>query len=379
MKVVLSLSIVALVATGCAVSKSTEYTSAQARSPSAALEVPPELTNPTLDDRFAIPDPKAATTFSSYNRDRNAAPATANLGILPVAENARLVRAGGQRWLVVKATPEQLWPVIKTFWLETGFLIRRESPELGIMDTDWAENRTKIPEDVVRRTVGRVFDQLWSTSERDRFHTRLEKGTEPGTTEVYVSHYGMEEVFTSSAQEKTMWQRRASDPELEAEMLGRILVKLGFDEKKVMTAGADGKPAPAPEAPRNAVLQNNGAGPLLVNDGFDRAWRRVGLALDRVGFTVEDRDRSKGLFYVRYVDPEVDLKDTKRKSTGESWLDKLKFWNTGSSKFQQPQYRIQVAEGPSSQSTVQVQDMQGATEASSTGKKILGLLYDQLK
>jgi len=130
--------------------------------------------------------------------------------------------------------------------------------------------------------------------------------------------------------------------------------------------------APAGES-RNAVLENNGTGPLLVNDGFDRAWRRVGLALDRVGFTVEDRDRSKGLFYVRYIDPEADVGQK-----AASWTEKLQFWKS-SPKSAAPQYRIHVADAGASMSQVEVQDSKGTKEASSTGKKILTLLYDQLK
>ncbi|QJR14384.1 outer membrane protein assembly factor BamC [Usitatibacter palustris] len=381
MKPVFPFIVLAALVAGCgSVTKSTEYTSAAARSPQAALEVPPELTNPTIDDRFAIPDPKTQTTFSTYSRDRGTAPATAALGVLPAPTNARMERAGAQRWIVVKATPDQLWPILRTFWIETGFVMRRESPELGIMDTDWAENRNKIPEDIIRRTIGRAIDGLYSTHQRDRFRTRLERGAEAGTTEIYIAHYGADEVWTSTSQEKTAWQPRPSDPELEAEMLGRILVKLGYDDKTVLAMApkaADGKPgAPAtPAAPvGNAVLQNNGAGPLVMNDSFDRAWRRVGLALDRVGFTVEDRDRTKGVFFVRYVDPEVDLKDTSKLT----WAERLAFWKP-TPKAAQPQYRIFVADAGTSGSKVEVQNMQGAVEATSTGKKILGLLYDQLK
>jgi outer membrane protein assembly factor BamC len=248
------------------------------------------------------------------------------------------------------------------------------------METDWAENAAKIPEDFIRRSVGRAVGQLYSTGERDKFRTRLEKGSEPGTTEVFVSHRGVEEVFSSSSQDATIWQPRPADRELEAEMLSRLLVKLGFEEKKAAEAAA-AKAAPArvagaaPAAPiGNAVLQNAGAGPLTVNDGFDRAWRRVGLALDRVGFTVEDRDRSKGVFYVRYVDPEVDLKDTSK----QSWTDKLKFWKPAP-KAGQPQYRIAVTDAGSSMSQVEVLNAEGNKESSPTGKKILALLYDQLK
>jgi outer membrane protein assembly factor BamC len=368
--------------------KSVDYRSSAPRQTQQALEVPPELTNPAVDDRYAIPDPKAQTTYSAYSRDKGVSPSAAAAGVLPKVDGVRLERAGDQRWLVVKAPPDKVWPIAREFWMDMGFSLRRESPEVGIMETDWAENRAKLPQDIVRDTIGKVLDGLWSTSERDKFRTRLEAGTESGTTEIYVSHRGLEEVYTSRSQEQTVWQPRAADRELEAEMLGRMMVKFGAEEKKVAestaratptaasaaaAAGGGTKPA-APVAIGNAVLQNAGAGPLVVNDGFDRAWRRVGLALDRVGFTVEDRDRSKGTFFVRYVDPEVDLKDTSKLS----WAERLQFWKPAP-KASQPQYRISVSDAGGSLSQVEVLNAQGEKESSSTGKKILALLYDQLK
>ena len=384
MKHALHLSLAAaLVLAGCTATgtKSIEYRSANAKSNSQPLEVPPELTTPSVDDRFVIPDPKAQTTFSTYSRERGTGPVTPTAtGVLPGVDGARIERFGDQRWLVVKAPPEKVWPVVKDFWIEKGFVLKRESPEVGIMETDWAEDRAKIPQDLIRRTVGRVLDGIFSTSERDKFRTRLEKGAEPGTTEIYVSHRGMEEVYTNSNQDRTAWQPRASNRELEAEMLGMILVKFGYDDKKVVAAAGlnpTAKPAATGAAsvePRNAVLSNNGAGPLVVNDGFDRAWRRVGLALDRVGFTVEDRDRSKGIFFVRYIDPEVDLKAGEK----QGFLDKLAFWKSAP-KGPQPQFRIHVADAGANMSQVEVQNSTGTAEASPTGKKILALLFDQLK
>jgi outer membrane protein assembly factor BamC len=370
-----------LLAAGCSTSgtKSTEYRSATAKPNNQPLEVPPELTNPSIDDRFVIPDPKAQTTFSTYSRERSGAPGVAAAtGVLPPVDGARIERAADQRWLVLRAPPDKVWPVVRDFWIEMGFTLRRESPEVGIMETDWAENRAKIPQDMIRNTIGRVFDGLYSTGERDKFRTRLEKGADGNTTEIYVSHRGMEEVYTNTQQDRTVWQPRAADRELEAEMLGRILVKFGYDDKKVVAAAGlnPAKPAASAAAPelRNAVLQNNGSGPLVVNDGFDRAWRRVGLALDRVGFTVEDRDRSKGVFFVRYIDPEVDLKTADK----QGFLDKLAFWKPNP-KGPQPQYRIHVADAGANMSNVEVQNATGTPEASTTGKKILTLLFEQLK
>ena len=368
--------------------KSTEYKGATARA-EKPLEVPPELSAPTMDDRYAVPDPRATTTYSAYEKQNASAAhgtaATAGTpAVLPKVEGVRMERAGDQRWLVVKGTPEQVWPVIREFWIEAGYPLVREEPQLGIMETDWVEDRAKVPQDILRRTLGRVMPGLWSTPRRDKYRTRLERGEQPGTTEIYVSDRAVEEVYTNSQQDRTMWQPLPADRELEAEMLNRIMESLGVDRSTQVASGKAQAPTPgvratAPvaatpvAAPANAVLENGGAGPLVVNDGFDRAWRRVGLALDRVGFTVEDRDRSKGLFYVRYIDP-----DAENPADKEGFIDKLKFWKPAP-KSAQPQYRIQVSDAGASASQVLVQDSKGAPEQSKTGRKILALLYDQLK
>jgi outer membrane protein assembly factor BamC len=350
--------------------KSLEYKTAKS-SAAPALEVPPELTNPTIDERFVVPNPKAQT-YSTYSRDRNAAPASGTT-VLPKVNVAKLERSGDQRWLVVSISPDQLWPLMREFWVENGFVLKRDSPETGIMETDWAENRAKIPMDQpsIRGMISKVLPDMYSTSQRDKFRTRLEKSATPNVTEIYITHRGVEEVFSNPDKLSTVWQPRQIDIELEAEFLNRLLVKLGVEEQRLATAPA-GAAAPAP---RNAVLENNGAGPLVVNDGFDRAWRRVGLALDRVGFTVEDRDRTKGVFFVRYADPDVDAATGDKKG----FLDKLAFWKSEPKLDKTPQFRIRVSDAGASMSQVEVQNATGTADTSETGKRILGLLFDQLK
>ena len=381
----IALAAMLFVATGCSLFRKDDYKASQAKA-AQPLEVPPELTSPTMDDRYSIPDPKASTSYSTYSQQPavTGAPvpaAAAAAPVLPKFDTVKLDRYGDQRWLVVKGEPEKIWPVVREFWIDSGYKLYRESPEVGLMETDWYEDRAKIPQDIVRRTIGRVLDGMYSYPRRDKFRTRLEKGVEPGTTEIFVSNRNVEEVLRGpEGGDSTKWVSHPADRELEAEMLSRIMVKLGGGDTKVTTASAPlpGRrgAVPAPAEARNAVLENSGAGPLVVNDGFDRAWRRVGLALDRVGFTVEDRDRSKGLFFVRYIDPEADRQATK---TDESWTDKLKFWQSSPKSDNKPQYRIHVADAGASMSQVQVQNSSGAPESSSTGKKILSLLYDQLK
>ncbi len=363
-------SILALLLAGCGLtgSKNADYRSQGGKIPS--LEVPPDLTSPVADDRFVIPDPKA-TTYSTYNRERSNVPVTGNV-VLPKIESARIERAGEQRWLVVKATPDQAWSIIKEFWTESGFVLKRESPDAGIMETDWAENRSKIPQDLLRRTVGRLVDGLYESGLRDKFRTRLEPGVEAGTTDVYISHRGVEEVYANVDKIGTAWQPRASDKELEAEMLARLMVKFGFaagPDKASAIAGATTAPANVARASYDKIK----GGSLKVNEPFDRAWRRVGLALDRVGFTVEDRDRSKGLFFVRYIDPDVEAKSDQ----GKGFLDKLAFWRKDDP-LSKPQYRVYVAE-VAGISDVEVQSADGKADNSATAKRILGLLLEQLR
>ena len=353
--------------------KKIDYKSA-GRLPS--LEVPPDLTRPTADDRYTVPSAsKGSATYSTYTIDREwraqgGTPAVS--GVLPEQSGARVERAGTQRWLVVKGDPAQVWPVVKDFWQEVGFIVNVEAPEAGVMETDWNENRAKVPDlGLIRGLLAKALDSVYSTSERDKFRTRLERGTQPATTEIYISHRGMEEVYITQGKDQTRWQPRRPDPDLEAEMLRRLMVRFGVQETRAKQQIA------AAEAPR-ASMASQSAGILTVNEQFDRAWRRVGLALDRVGFTVEDRDRAKGIYFVRYIDPETDVKTTKDEPgvIGRT-LGALKFWGNAPAK-KNEQYQIAVRDMNAS-AQVNVLTKDGKQEQSATANRILNLLFEQLR
>jgi outer membrane protein assembly factor BamC len=352
-------------------SKKIDYKSA-GKAPT--LEVPPDLIAPSRDDRFAVPDVggKGSATFSSYSAERSPqARSQQPIEVLPLVDKSRIERSGNQRWLVVAGSPDKIWGSVKDFWQESGFLIKTEWPEAGVMETDWAEDRAKIPLDGIRNLLGRAIDSVYSTAERDKFRTRLEPGSEAGTTDIFISHRGMYEIYVTEGKEQTRWQPREADSGLEAEMLRRLMVRFGSDEKRAATALA----AAQEKQPEKAKLSRSaeGVGTLELQESFDRAWRRVGLALDRVGFTVEDRDRSKGLYFVRYVDPES---DSKKKDEGI--LSKMAFWKTSPSANSQIQYRVFVSDS-GKVSTIHVLSREGGVDQSDTAKKILTLLYDQLK
>jgi outer membrane protein assembly factor BamC len=338
----------------------------------ASLDVPPDLTQLQKDNRYAVPDGRGVATASGLQQQKGAAPAVASGDAIGVAGNAavRVERNGNQRWLVVKQTPEQLWPQLKEFWHDSGFTIDTESATTGVMETNWAENRSKIPQDVIRRTLGKVFDSAYSTGERDRFRTRLERGAD-GSTEIYISHRGAEEVLTGPQKEIIQWTVRPNDPGLEAQFLAKLMARLtGAPDVKT----AETVVASAPVQPLHAKLVGTGAASYVeVDEGFDRAWRRVGLALDRVGFTVEDRDRVNGVYFVRYVDPDAEG------STG--FLKKLFTFGAAADKEKEAQrYRVTVkAAAGANVSQVAVQTNDGKADTGTVGTKILKLLGDELK
>jgi outer membrane protein assembly factor BamC len=342
------------------------------------LEVPPDLTTPARDNRYIVPDTgKSTATLSGYQADRaqqsKTGPTTA--GVLPDVEKMRVDRSGNQRWLVVAEPPEKLWPLVRDFWQENGFLINVNVPEAGVMETDWAENRAKIPGDWLRNTLGKLIDQIYSTAERDKFRTRLERNDENGS-EIYISHRGMVEVQTEGPRREggdTRWQPRPPDPELEAEFLRRLMVRLGTQEEKAKQLVATSTQPNARAAIQPGI---GGVEQLEVYEPFDRAWRRVGLSLDRVGFTVEDRDRQKGQYFVRYAD--TDAVDMAKKDAEKGFLSRLAFWQSNDKGVKAEQYRIHIRQF-AGKSVVQVLTKDGVQANTQTTRRIIALLYEQLK
>jgi outer membrane protein assembly factor BamC len=336
------------------------------------LDVPPDLTQLEKDNRYAIPDARGTASASTYKLPQQDGVAVVQPGqaVGPVSTEAmRVERAGNQRWLVVNQAPEQLWPQLKQFWADNGFALASESASTGTMETEWAENRSKIPQDIIRRSIGKVFDGLYGTGERDKFRTRLER-TPTGGTEIYISHRGAQEVLVGAQKETTTWTVRPNDPGLEAIFLSKLMAKLsGVPDTKPAEAAATVAVANAVVAPQHAKLVGT---TIELDEGFDRAWRRVGLALDRVGFTVEDRDRVQGVYFVRYVDPDL--------ASTDGFLAKLFSFGSEDKAKEAQRYRVTVKTAPNaSVSVVSVQTNDGKAETTPTGAKILKLLNDELK
>ncbi|NOS98497.1 MAG: outer membrane protein assembly factor BamC [Methylotenera sp.] len=379
---------------------------------SKPLEVPPDLTQSPVSDAYSIP---GSTNYSSYSQAQEGQEVGVEK-VLATPEGVRLEKAGGQRWLVVNAPAEKVWPVIREFWADQGFAVRSENALLGVMETEWIDAET-----IKKDTSGNIgdkfdkwLDKLSGFVDKKKFKTRLDRGNEPNTTEIYMTHRsvagapddGKARVQTQLGEIDTGYRADAKkapvadarDAELDDELLRRLMVKLGVEEQKSKSIIANAVVAKRAEV----VKEADGSATLLLNDPFDRAWRRVGLALDRIGFVIEDKDRSTGVFFVRYAD--VDIDDTPQKKKGlleslkfwgnddkkeaeaspkeeKSMVEKLKFWGTDDKQKTNPekQYRIKVADGAKEDATVTVVDKEGARVKTTTANRIVALMYEQLK
>ncbi len=339
------------------------------------LEVPPDLTSSRIDNRIPGLEGGGSASYSDYARARQGGVGSsisrASRQVLPKRPDIRVMRDGRDRWLVVKGSPQQVWDRVVDFWQENGILLDEVDPQAGVMQTDWIENRADIANDPITDFVRKAFDGLYGASTRDRFRVRIEEGEEPGTTEIYLTHFGMEQDFATSGgtneEEQIYWKTRPRDPGLEAAMLRKLMAYLGYSEDEAKAKLAKAK---AFQGIRSRMDKGKERLGLIVQAPFRRAWRAVGLALDRVGFVVEDRNRSTGTYYVRYRDPTAG-------SRQGGWLSKLAFWRSDKPAEEEKLYLVRV-ESEGERSRVTVHDEKERLLTDETAERILTLVQERL-
>ncbi|MEO5342045.1 MAG: outer membrane protein assembly factor BamC [Gammaproteobacteria bacterium SHHR-1] len=341
------------------------------------LEVPPDLTRDRIDNALVVPDIGASgsATFSEYSSERHSGsrPTGTATGVLTKVEAIDLQRNGDKRWLVIKAPPAQVWSSLIAFWQENGVLLLEQDPEVGLMRTSWLENRADIKSDFITDAIRGVFDGLYSADTRDQFRVRLEEGPD-NSTELYLTHRGMQEKIMAGSNnqgEQSVWVPRPTDHGLEAVMLRRIMIYLGVNEKRA-TAEVQKKGSQGAARSRSQLLRNSNEVALRIDEDLERSWRLTGVALDRVGFAVEDRDRNQGVYFVRYNDPYADQEKK------EGLLSKLAFWSDDSQLNKTSQYQVRLS--PRNPGTeVSVHSEQGQRDNSATAVRILTLLHEQIR
>ena len=332
------------------------------------LEIPPDLTKLQENDRYKVPRAGGVALSNYASQATNAQNSSTALN---VQTTMHIERSGSRRWLVVEQAPQALWTKVNTFWQDAGFNIAKNNPEIGILETDWAENRAKLPQDFIRESLGKVFDSLYSTGERDKFRTRVELRPD-GATDIYITHRGMEEVLTGSSKETSRWMPRDNDPELEAEFLARLMVYLGMQEQQARAQVQQASDTQAAKPVKADVhLEKSPQLQIVAAYPFAEGWRQVGVALDRSGFTVDDRNREQGRYFIRYASAE----ETQQNS---GFFDRI-FSGKAEDTSKVPRYQILVRANGDQGSVISVANLQGAPDNSATANKMLEVLLEQLR
>jgi outer membrane protein assembly factor BamC len=380
------------------------------------LEVPPDLSQLPKDERFALPSangaksaaaatatpaatvavvPAGAATAANAGTAPVIDPAAAaqltpaGLSVAPAATNAHIERDGNFRWLAVDASPELVYTTLKSLWINLGYKIDVDEPLIGIVETNWAEVHPEMDEDVIRNGLHKAFGAFDSNGVRNRFRARIER-TASNSTEVFITHRTMEEVLQGVYKDSSKWQMRPADPELEVEMLRRLAVRL-MPAQPLRVAVADGTAAAAtavapaavastaaedkallsPAPSRVHKVASGGAMTLQVEDSIDHVWRQVGGALDRGGFTVEERRREKRIYAVRYLDPDYEASEREKRS----WWDRV--FNSDA-KVPEQQFLIALT-STGSATSIEVQDRDGRPDGGATARRIVDQLMEQLR
>ncbi|MDY4162038.1 MAG: outer membrane protein assembly factor BamC [Sutterella sp.] len=345
----------------------------------ANLEVPPDLAPIPNDNRFEVPArPGVVSANAETARMEAAGEVKAERGaIVQRTVVSKMMRDGASRWLRVNADAEQLWTVVQDFWPSVGLVVRRQDPKTGYMETEWAENKAKLPQDIIRGTIGKVLDFAYSTGERDQYRCRIERN-EDGTSDIFITHRSMVEVVTGSQSDSTMWQPGPADPTMEAEMLQRLALRIDSEfnpEAEPAAKAADivqQQDLTKKEARSDVVKGADGKlEAVVLKEPFDRAWRTVGLVVDRMGFELVDRDRAAGYFAVRYLDPDYEAKVKSERGFFTRVFGSDKAVDV-------PEYRIRLGdEGSVTRVTVIGGD--GNDDKTGVAPNILTLLAEQLR
>lgn len=372
-----------------------------AKAKQASLAVPPNMLDETSDQR-SLPPQGGETSLSALKQVQADAPPSDQTQVLPQVPGMHIQRDGTESWLVIdNRTPDQVWPQVRRFWQEQGFLLVVDQRDKGVMETDWNETHPKISDGLIRNTLSWATGNSYVTAERNKYRTRLE--TSPtGGTYIFISQKGLSEQLTGTNNDTSKWEPKPNDPALETEYLKRLMMQLANAKPSVpdaqIAAEVNAKANPdknaankAPDAAAAAIAAQNAAAAgqsapsassnapaggqytsteLTLSEPYDRAWLRVGVALDRANFTVDDRDRSKGIYYLRYVDPQ----DMTSAEQG--------FWSQlfhGHKDKEAKQYKLNVRAVTENQTRVAVVNDNGQVDSSRPAREIMNLVVEQLQ
>lgn len=331
----------------------------------APLTLPPDLSQSQIHPTYSTHDGVASAAAYNKALDKANKANQSGVSVLPEQAGIKILRSGDIRWLQVDRDAALVYADLIAFWSAEGFTINRDNPAAGVIETDWAENRAKIPGNFLRRALGSIIDVVSDSGERERFTTRLERVS--GKTEVFISHERMVETQMDRDGTTFKWLPAKEDQGLNAAMLSRLMIYLGVEQSKAEQQVRN------PEVVRTTQHNANfidGENALGFNVARDDAYRRVGTALASSGFSIDKSDAASGTFVVRYLDT-----DTGEKRQGSNIFSRL-FGDKGN--LTPIPYTIRVSSASTGQSVISVLNEQGAVDRSDTARRILTVLQDRL-
>jgi outer membrane protein assembly factor BamC len=339
--------LIALVLAGC----SSGGRDADVRT-SDPLIVPPDLSSERIGEVPALGRQRSAT-FSEFARGEGRDGAA----VLPEPPGMQVQRSGQTRWLRIDARPEEVWVWLNDFAEEFNIPVIRSSESLGVIESDWMPRPLGLS--------GGVFMPLELEADApvlEQYTFRLDSGDRADRTLVFVAH-------RRAMSDNGDWTPRDGDRGREAEALRTFMVHLGINE---VMAARDIAAAQEEDAFSRIMRDSDDRLTLVIAESFLQGWRRVGLAIDRAGFTVEDRDRSERLYLVRY-DPSAEAD-----RSGRSFFSRLAFWRTREAQLEPGNYAIRLGSDGGS-TTVWITDEDGDAVDEGLSEQLLVLIQEQLR
>ena len=338
------------------------------------LEVPPDLTIEEADSNFRLP-----AVFSGDGKGSgNSVPVLANVDSIKLEGHADFY------WLSVDEPVGNLYQLVKDFWASEGFTLAMDEPVIGIMKTDWDfSEEGKGNED--KGFFARLFSSDDLSPSQDQFKTRIARGPEKATSEIYISHRGTEykhvmsnqqgqqyaRVHLTDFEEEDDWTFRASEPELEVEMLSRLMIYLGLRKVEV-----DGKFSNIKLFSPRATIHTNFSGNdtadeiyILVKDVYKRTWYRTLHQLDRLNFKIISADISSGISKKGVIRVETDI-EVENTGIFSIFFDK---------EIVKKQVELVFSEETHEITRIDMEASTGETEFSPEEEGFLTLLYQYLK
>jgi len=335
------------------------------KSAERSLEVPPDLSVPDSSNALGIPK-LSESSYSLYSSGDSQEDTQGS--VLPKSSaNVRFVRDGSVFWLEIKDNPDEIWAQVRNFFQDLGFAFVRENPVYGVIETNWLENRFDVPTGWFSSLLGGLF----STGLMDKYRIRIEHGEKEGTSLMFITHQGLKELSYGSFSDTDVsvkWVPREANPELEAEMLQRFLVFRGV--KKAHAKQIAHKTQTEVRA-KLVEDKSDKSHRVEVAEIFPRTWRRISIALDRIGLIVEDRNRSKGLYYIKTTEDFLE-----GEQSDQSWLASI--FSTSDSQFKVAAYQLSV-DAIDNKTVISVLNNNGDKDTSKEGYFILKKLTDHLR